>query len=793
MASLLFLAGCFQPARTAVSAPARSIAAQQALIQQYCAGCHGPQSKSGGLDLATADLTHVAGNQPLWEKVIRKVRAGAMPPLGLPRPDRHKLDDFAAYLENTIDTAVKSRDPGPALLRRLNRTEYAASVRDLLDLNVDVAALLPADDSREGFDNNADALRISPALLEGYLAASRKVSRLAVGDLAIPPAFSTYRIRADMGQDTHVDGLPLGTRGGLLVEHQFPLDGQYVFKTKLAVNTSAKVRGLDYEHRVIVTIDGVKVHEAKVGGAADVDAAAISPPDSEADILRRLEFRFAVKAGPHRVGVTFVRKTGALADGYLQPWLRSNFDTQEQRGVPLVESLGIGGPYQATGSGDTPSRRRIFSCHPGSGSDVACARQILTKLARRAYRRPVSNADLEPLLKLYKEGRKSSGGDFEAGIQNALRFLLASPEFIFHTEPATPGAAESQRLTGLEMASRLSMFLWGSLPDEELLRCAVQGRLGFDAGLETQVWRMLADPRSKNLTTSFAAQWLFLRNLPTAARDLEIFPWFDDNLRQSFRTETEMFVDSIFREDRSALDLLTADYSFLNERLARHYGISNVQGSYFRRVTIPGEERRGLLGQGSILTVTSYATRTSPVLRGRWLLENILGTPIPPPPANIPPLAENHTGTKPLSVRERMEQHRANPSCSGCHNLMDPLGFALEGFDGTGAWRSRTEDNQPVDASGQLVDGTNVDGPVALRQALLSRPETFVTTLTEKMLTFALGRGVEYYDMPSVRSIVHQARKENYKMSALVLGIVRSTPFQMKRESRMKAEEAMVR
>jgi hypothetical protein len=574
-----------------------------------------------------------------------------------------------------------------------------------------------------------------------------------------------------MGQDTHVEGLPLGTRGGLLVEQTFPLDGFYIFKTKLAVNTSAKVRGLDYEHRVIVIIDGVKVHEAKLGGPADVDAAALSPPDSEAAIVKRLEIRVPVKAGPHKVGVTFVRKTNAQPDGYLQPWLRTNFDTQEQRGVPFVESFSIGGPFEGRKPGDTPSRRAVFVCHPaGTSSDVTCAKRILGTLARRAYRRPVTDADLEALLSLYQAGTNARG--FEAGIESALRFILNSPEFIFQVAPAP-----------VELASRLSFFLWSSLPDDELINFSSQGKLKDPIVLEKQVRRMLADPRSRALSTNFAAQWLYLRNLTGATRDLEIFPDFDDNLRQGFRQETEMFFDSIVREDHSALDLLSANYTFVNDRLAKHYGIANVYGNYFRKVTIPGEVRRGLLGQGSILTVTSYATRTSPVLRGKWLLDNILGTPIPPPPPDIPPLAENHTGSKPRSVRERMEEHRTNPACSVCHNLMDPVGFALENFDGTGAWRVRSEANGPIDASGVLVDGTKVDGPVALRKALLDRPDTFVTTLTEKLMTYALGRGIEYYDMPAVRKVVHQAARHDYQMSGLIVGIVQSTPFQMRKVS----------
>lgn len=755
---------------------------QRLLIGQYCSGCHDQKTKSAGLDLASADLNQVPANAHKWETVIRKLRAGAMPPLGAPRPRRAQLDALASFLENAIDTVSAKPDPGPSVLRRLNRFEYRAAVRDLLDLNVDVGSLLPPDDANQGFDNSAGALRVSPALLEAWLAAARKISRIAVGSPAIIPAFSTWRVRADAGQDTHMEGLPLGTRGGLIIEYDFPLDGTYRFRPRLAVNTSAKVRGLDYEHRVIITIDGARVHEALVGGPADVDAAAISPPDSEAEIHRRLDFSLAVKAGPHNVGFTFVRKTNAQPDGYLQPWLRSNFDTQEQRGVPVAESISIGGPFDIKRPGDTPTRRRIFICRPEANTtEIACAKKILGTLARRAWRRPVDETELETLIRLFQEERSDSQANgFEAGIENGLRFILTSPAFLFRIEQTPPDHAASL-VTSLELATRLSFFLWSSLPDDELIRVASEGNLREPRVLAVEVRRMLADHRSEALSTNFAAQWLYLRNLAGITRDLEIFPNFDDNLRQAFRRETELFFDSIVREDRSALDLLRADYTFVNERLAKHYGIPNVTGDWFRRVTIPGEERRGLLGQGSVLTVTSYATRTSPVLRGKWLLENVTGTPVPPPPPGVPAFPENRTGVKPHSVRERMEEHRSNRACSVCHGVMDPLGFALENFDATGAWRTRTEAQTPIDASGILVDGAKVDGPVALRNALLENPQRFISTLTEKLMTYALGRGLEYYDMPSMRAIVRQAAAKDYNISTLILGIVQSPAFEMKR------------
>jgi hypothetical protein len=778
------MASALVPRALAEPAPALS---QHQILEQYCAGCHNERARTAGLVLSKADLAHVADNAETWEKVVRKLRAGAMPPHGAPRPDRATLDGLASWLETSLDDAARNPNPGPAILRRLNRAEYAAAVRDMLALDVDVASLLPADDANHGFDNMADSLRISPALLDGYLAASAKVSRAAVGDPEITPAFTTYRVRPDFGQDTYIEGLPLGTRGGLLVTHNFPLDGDYVFKPRLALNTSAKVRGLDFENTFLITVDGVKVHDAKVGGAADEDAAAVSPPASEAEILKRLQVRVHVSAGPHAVGVTFLKKTSALTDGIMQPFLRSNFDTQEQRGLPIVDSVSIGGPFNATGSGDTPSRRQIFVCHPEKQSEeIACAKKILSTLLRRAYRRPLTAADLEVPLSFFQNGRNgaASGDAFQAGIESSLRFILTSPEFLFRveTDPADAAPGSVYRVSDLELASRLSFFLWSSVPDDELIDIAAKGKLHEPAVLDQQVRRMLADPRSEALSSNFAAQWLYLRNLSGASRDLKAFPNFDDNLRQGFRQETELFFDSVLREDRSALDLLRADYTFVNERLAKQYGIPGVEGDYFRRVKLPGDERRGLLGQGSILTVTSYATRTSPVLRGKWLLENVLGTPVPPPPPNVPALEENHAGAAPKSVRERMEQHRKNPACAVCHNIMDPLGFALENFDATGAWRTQTEAHAPVDASGVLVDGSKVDGPVSLRNALLSHPKLFVGTLTEKLMTYALGRGLEFYDMPAIRKIVRESSNSDYRLSSIILGIVKSTPFEMRRK-----------
>jgi hypothetical protein len=753
----------------------------RALLDQYCVTCHNEKLKTAGLLLDKADPANVSLDPETWEKVVRKVRAGAMPPQGMPRPDQPTMERFAVSLETSLDHAAAERpNPGRTPVHRLNRAEYANAIHDLLTIDVDVTGLLPADDESYGFDNIAETLRMSPVLLERYLSAARKISRLAVGDTNIIPSYETYRVRPDLGQDEHIEGLPLGTRGGLLIHHNFELDGQYDFKTKLALNTSAKVRGLDYPNDFVITVDGAIVHRATIGGKADEDASDDNSSDGENAILARLEAKAPIKAGPHTVGIAFIQKTSAQPDGVMEPYLRSTVDPLEQRGVPLIDNVSIGGPFGAAGPGDTPSRRRIFVCRPASNADeVPCAKKIIATLARRAYRRAVSDGEMERLLDFYQQGRNE--GSFDQGIESALRFLLTDPKFVFRFErdPANVAAGSAYRVSDLELASRLSFFLWSSIPDDELLTVAAQGKLHDPAVLEAQARRMLADPRSEALVQNFAGQWLYLRNVRGANPNIEEFPDFDDNLREGFRKETELFFDSIIHEDRSVMDLLNANYTFVNERLARHYGIPNVYGSRFRRVTITDEARRGLLGQGSFLLVTSYATRTSPVLRGKWILENVLGTPVPPPPPNVPALKDNAPGAKPLSVRERLEEHRKNPACAVCHKIMDPVGFALENFDAVGQWRDVDAGN-PIDASGVLVDGTKVDGPVALRNAIAKRPQTFAGTMTEKMLTYALGRGVEYYDMPAVRQIVREMAANDYRFSSLVLGIVKSAPFQMR-------------
>jgi hypothetical protein len=769
----------------------------RALLDQYCATCHNQRLKTGGLMLDQADVSAVASNPELWEKVIRRLTAGTMPPAGNPRPDKSQSAVLLESLKSSLDRAADAKpNPGRFILHRLNRTEYGNAIRDLLALDVDASSLLPPDDESYGFDNIADVLGLSPALLEQYVNASEKISRLAIGDMTIGPVAQTYRTRPDLSQEQQVEGLPAGTRGGLLIRHNFPLDGDYSLKIVLARNSVEVPRGLEEPHRIEILVDGDRVFQATVGGGEDTDAVTRSPIDGRTMLEARLQVRTAVKAGPHTVGVTFVQEDHAEFDYLLQPFLRTTLDPVNETGLPHVESLIVAGPYHPTGAGDTPSRRQIFVCTPANAGrsspgptkedpDLPCAIKILSNLARRAYRQPVADADLQPLLAFYKEGRRGAPnqpGSFDRAIQRAVRLILANPKFLFRfeREPAGLAAGLVYRISDLELASRLSFFLWSSIPDEDLLNAAVEGRLRDPAILEEQVKRMLADPRSESLVTDFAAQWLFLRNLRAVTPDPQLFPDFDDNLRQSMWRETELFVDSIVREDRSILDFLNADYTFVDERLARHYGIPKVYGSRFRRVKIQDPARRGLLGQAAILAVTSYATRTSPVLRGKWILANILGAPPPPPPPNTPPLKENAEGGKPMSVRERMEEHRRNPACASCHAIMDPLGFALENFDAVGKWRTAGDDGAAIDASGMLLDGVKADGPVSLRAALLGLPERFASALAEKLLIFALGRGLDYNDAPAVRKIAARAAGSDYRFSSLILGVVESTPFQMK-------------
>jgi cytochrome c551/c552 len=746
-----------------------------ALVQKYCLTCHSARVKTGGLSLEGMNPAEAAAHADVWEKVVMKLRGGMMPPQGMPRPDEASLDAFAVALEQTLDRGAQGQvRPGYKPVHRLNRTEYGNAVRDLLDLQVDVTDLLPADDESNGFDNIAGVLRVSPSLLEQYLSAARRISSLAVGsDTDIVRL--AYRISPDDSQEDHVEGLPLGTRGGLLFRHNFPQDAEYEFATFLLRNIVGYMKGLEYEHLFEVSIDGERVFAVPVGGETDNRASDTNMSEAANKIDDRLKTRVKVKAGPHMVGVTFAKRNASESDEPLQPHERDH-DLQNMNGIPIIDHVNVTGPYNSTGPGDTPSRRRIFSCTPAQASaEAACARRVLTALATRAYRRPVTSADMEPILALYESGRKK--GNFDEGIEQGLRLILASPKFLFRTETAP--ASGVGKVSDIELASRLSFFLWSSIPDEELLNVASKGTLSQPAMLERQVKRMLADPKSRALVDNFASQWLMLRNLKGHIPTPGDFPNFDNELRQAFRQETELFFESIVREDRTLIDLINADYTFLNERLARHYGITNVHGSYFRKVVLKDETRRGLLGQGSVLTVTSYPNRTSPVLRGKYILENILGTPPPAPPANVPDLKENQPGEEAKSLRARLEMHRATPTCATCLRVMDPLGLALENFDGIGQWRVK-EPGGNIDPAGQLADGSRVDGPVALRKAVLKRPELFVRTVTQKLMTYGLGRGMQHTDMPVIRGIASGSAAQNYRFSAVVLGIVKSVPFQMK-------------
>ena len=794
VASVLWIASlsvALPRAEAPQSAPPRPASSAETLdrsvVDKYCVTCHNQRLKTGGLTLDTPDLANVAAHSDVWEKVIRKVEAGMMPPAGVPRPDAATRKALVANLEGVLDRAAKaSPNPGRPLVHRLNRAEYANAIRDLLAVDLDVSALLPPDDSSAGFDNNADVLGLSPVLLESYLTAAERISALAVGDPKTPPMGELFRVRQDESQDRHVDGLPIGTVGGLLIQTTLPLDGEYQFQVRLFRTNLGTMRGLEYPHQLEISVNGVRVHLASFGGDKEIASSSDNPTITGDDVDGRFTVRVPLKAGPAKIGVAFLEKTHALNTRRLQSYVRSSADTIDFSGNPHIDEVILTGPFKVTGVGDTPSRRRIFVCQPkGAAEEQACAQRILTTLARRAYRGDVAKDDVPTLMDFYQRGR--DGGSFDSGIDLALRRLLASPKFLVRVErdPAAVPAGGAYRLSDLEIASRLSFFLWSSIPDDTLLDVASKGGLKSAAGLDQQVRRMLADAKSQAFIDNFVGQWLQLRNLKTKQPNSHEFPDFDDNLRQSLGTEAEMFFASIMREDRSVLDLMTADYTFLNERLARHYGIPNVYGTHFRRVTLKDETRYGLLGKGAVLMVTSHPHRTSPVLRGKWILENVLGAPPPPPPDVVPPFEEDAGAAKPKSVRERMEQHRRNPACASCHRMIDPAGLALENFDAVGAWRTKDGGTRgaPVDASGQLVDGTQINGVVELRAALLRDPETFVRTLTEKLMTYAVGRGLTGTDMPAVRTVVRDSAREQYRFSSVILEIVRSVPFQM----RMKA------
>jgi hypothetical protein len=759
--------------------------ADAAVLKKYCVTCHSDARRTGGLSLEHVDLTDVPTGAETWEKVIRKLRVGMMPPPGIPKPPREQLDTLTAHLETALDrAAVDTPHPGRTAMHRLNRAEYANAIRDLLALDIDAAALLPPDDESSGFDNIADVLTISPSLMERYLSASWNISREAVGNVNIAASTSVYRVRPDLSQDQHVEGLPPGTRGGMLVKHTFPVDGEYTVKLRLWRNTFDLMRGMEDPHDIEIAMDGQRLALVTAGGREQFLKMAENPGTFGADLDRKLTVALPVKAGTHTIWATTVLRSHAVRDDLIKPFLRTTVDGLDIMGDPSVDRVTIEGPRAATGPGDTASRKKIFVCRPAKPADEdPCATKILSSLARVAYRRPMDKQTVDTLMDFYRKGKSgvTGSGAFERGIESALQFVLASPEFLirFEADPPNIASKKAYRLDDVALASRLSFFLWSSVPDEQLLALASQGKMKDPVVLEQQVKRMIADPRSAALVANFAEQWLHLRNLKSSAPDLEAFPDFDDNLRQAMKEETSLFFDSIVHEDRSVVDLLNADYTFVNERLARHYGIPNVYGSQFRRVTVTDEARRGLLGQAAVLTVTSYPNRTSPVERGKWILTNLLGVPPQPPPANVPPLADASVDGKVLSLRQRMERHRADPTCAGCHKVMDPIGFALESFDGIGRVR-KTEDGAAIDTSGTLFNGANVDGVVGLRRSLVAQPEIFVGVMTEKLLTYALGRGLEYYDMPSVRTIVRDGKNADFRFSSIVLGIARSTPFQMK-------------
>jgi hypothetical protein len=745
-----------------------------ALVENYCADCHNSGKKKGGVDFEKISGDDVTGHVEDWEKAARRLRARQMPPIGEERPDEKTYSAVLSQLESSLDAAA-AQNPNPGrtdTLRRLNRTEYQNAIRDLLALEIDAAALLPKDEGSHGFDN-VTVGNLSATLLDRYIMAAQKISRLAIG-APRRPGGDTVRVRPDVTQEGHVEGLPLGTRGGVLVPYTFPEDAEYEIQIRLTRDRNEEVEGLREEHEVELLLDRERVTTFKV-----------APPKGHRNfelVDQHLKVRVPVKAGPHQIGVTFVKNPSSLLETKRQPYLARFNMHRHPRISPAVYQVSINGPYATRGPGETPSRRRIFTSRPVKAEDEeSCAKQILSTLIRRAYRRPVTDDDLERPMKHYQDAHRQGGG-FEGGIEAALSSILVSPQFLFRVEQEPAGLASGSvyRVSDIDLASRLSFFLWSSIPDDELLEVAIRAELGKPEVLEKQVRRMLADPRARNLVTNFAGQWLYLRNLESFTPDLRLFPDFDDNLRQAFRQETELFFESIMREDRSVLDLLKADYTFLNERLAKHYDIPNVYGSRFRRVALDRKSGRGgLLRQGSILAVTSYATRTSPVIRGHWILANLCGTPPPPPPGDAPALKDNTVSAN-LTVRERLAEHRANAECAVCHNSMDPVGFSLENFDAIGRWRVMDE-GKPIDASGGMPDGSKFTGVAALEEALLSRPEVFVGTFAEKLLTFSLGRGVETYDAPAIRKIVRESQAADYRFSSIIVALTRSTPFTMRK------------
>jgi mono/diheme cytochrome c family protein len=806
--SAMLLGSAYVQAARAPQSPTTSAsqpADYRAVLNRYCVTCHNQRLKTAGLALDTLEVANASGNADVWEKVIQKLRLQTMPPAGLPRPDRATYDALAASIETAIDRAAAAR-PNPGRtesVHRLNRAEYQNAVRDLLGVEVDVSSLLPADDAdQHGFDNVASVLSVSPTLLERYLHAGRKIARMAAGRPSVDPVSEIYTLPLLRHQNDRMsEDLPFGSRGGTAIRHYFPVDGEYTIKIRLLRTYVDCIKGLDHPHELEIRLDGARIGRFTVGGERPGKSAPASfcgnlfgEPEWEFYVHEAdagLELRFAASAGRRLVGVSFVREQWET-DGILQPRLPTfSYAVDEAAdGPPSVDQIVISGPFGAAGS-QRPGGGGVSACRPErpsanggrdqSSTELECARQMLTGLARSAYRRPVTESDLQTLLEFYESGRRR--GSFETGIQAAIERILVAPDFLFRFEPDPKNVAPGTvyRVSDLELASRLSFFLWSSIPDNELLDLAIAGKLQNPAVLGQQVRRMLADRRSNTLVENFVGQWLELRNLRNVSPDPELFQDFDENLREAFQRETELFFESQFRDDRSVIESLTADYTFLNERLARHYHVPGVYGSRFRRVALPDDPHRaGFLSHGGLLTVTSYPNRTSPVLRGKWVLNNLLGAPPPPPPPDVPGLPDRGEGGKPASVRERLEQHRKNPLCATCHNQMDPLGFALENFDPIGRWRE-TDAGSPIDASSAMPGGSRFEGPAGLRDLLLDHREQFVGTVTEKMLAYALGRGLQHFDRPVVRSIVREAAAQDFRWSSVILAIVRSAPFQMRK------------
>jgi mono/diheme cytochrome c family protein len=808
----IVLAQGSQPAKPAAPAPARAPAAKaavspvraaitvaspadapkyQAMLKQYCFACHSskaPQPGNDPVNLEVASLDNLLPHAATWERVLRKLSVRAMPPQGAPHPPEAEYAAFTSWLSASLDQAWKGKStPGRYVVHRLNRTEYGNAIRDLLALDIDTTELLPSDGADFGFDNIATSLRTSPLLLERYLTAAQRISTMAVGDTTVRPGTTEYPISREFTQSGHIDGLPLGTRGGTQVRHVFPADAEYKLFGRLVRGVEegyAGVEGNETPDTFIITIDGDEVYSAQVGGLKDHEVQAKDMNEAKKLLDARMTGNVFVTAGPHDVGFTWRERPGQRQDVW-QPALRDSQEVHMIGGLARLKTVGVEGPYNAKGVSASASRDKVFICKPASAADeTACAQRIFTNLARRAYRRPVNAEDLAPPMQFYKQARDAKG-DFDAGIRAGVARILASTSFLYRIEqdPAGVQAGTAHPVSDVELASRLSFFLWSSIPDQQLMDLAVAGKLRQPGVLASQVRRMIADDRSNALVSNFVGQWLQLRNLESkVAPDLLMFPDFDDNIRKAFRRETELFFGYILRENRNALELLSADYTFVNERLAKHYGIPGVYGTRFRQVKLTDPNRRGLLGQGSILSLTSVATRTSPVYRGKFVLATFLNTPPPPPLPNVPALEEAAKGAKaaPKTVRETLELHRSSPVCASCHRIIDPPGFALENFNSVGQWREKTENGAAIDTGGVLADGTKVDGPIALRNAILSRPEAFMTVLTERIMTYALGRGVEPSDMPVVRSIVRKAGQGNYRLLSIVQSIVESEPFQMR-------------